>query len=125
MKKIKSICLVALFFAGVLLFSACGKKSANSANPTSNGNTPSPNPSVTIQNFAFSPATVRVTIGGTVTWTNKDGVAHTVTDVGGSFNSGDLPADQTYSMTFNKAGTYSYHCTIHPTMPTATVVVGN
>ncbi|MBS1528684.1 MAG: cupredoxin domain-containing protein [Bacteroidetes bacterium] len=125
MKKIKSICALVLLSAGVLLFSGCGKSNSNSQNPTSNGKTPSPNPSVSIVNMAYSPATVYVTIGGTVTWTNKDGVTHTVTDVGGSFNSGDVPADQTYRMTFNKAGTYSYHCTIHPTMPTATVVVGN
>jgi plastocyanin len=68
---------------------------------------------------------IYVVPGGTVTWTNKDATAHTVTDNGGSFDSGNIAADATYTMTFPKAGTFTYHCTIHSMMPAATVVVGN
>lgn len=126
MKKMKSICAVILLSAGVLFFNSCGKSNNNnSSNPTSNGNTPVQDASVSIQNFAFSPATVHVKLGGTVTWTNKDATPHTVTDLNGSFDSGSMPVDQTFKMTFNTAGTFTYHCTIHSMMPNATVVVGN
>jgi plastocyanin len=125
MTKMKSICAVLLFSAGVLLSNSCGKSNNNSNNPTSNGNVPLQDASVSIQNFAFSPATVRVKIGGTVTWTNKDATPHTATDLNGSFDSGSLPVDQTFKMTFNTAGTFTYHCTIHSMMPNATVIVGN
>jgi plastocyanin len=81
--------------------------------------------SVTIQNFAFTPASITVTPGTTVTWTNKDNTAHTVTaDSGNGPNSGQLQQGQTYSFTFQQAGTYAYHCTIHPEMK-ATVVVSS
>ncbi|MGZ4000128.1 MAG: hypothetical protein ACXVIY_05850, partial [Mucilaginibacter sp.] len=73
----KSICAVLLLSAGVLLFNSCGKSNNNSTNPTSNGNVPVQDANVSILNFAFSPATVRVKIGGTVTWTNKDATPHT------------------------------------------------
>jgi plastocyanin len=80
---------------------------------------------VTIQNFSFSPQVITVKVGTTITWTDKDGFAHTVTSDSGpaSFNSGDLtPSGGTFKFTFSQAGTYSYHCMIHPSM-TATVIV--
>jgi plastocyanin len=80
---------------------------------------------VTIQNFAFSPATITVQPGTTVTWTNKDTAAHTVTaDSGTGPKSGNLNQNQTYSFKFDTAGTYAYHCEIHPNMK-ATVVVAS
>ncbi len=79
---------------------------------------------VAIKNFAFSPATLKVKVGTTVTWTNQDTDAHTVTSAGsgGPLHSAALNAHATYSYTFAKPGTYSYLCTIHPFM-TATVEV--
>jgi plastocyanin len=80
---------------------------------------------VTIQNFAFGPQTITVAPGTTVVWTNKDSVAHTVTsDTGAWPDSGNLATAQTFSHTFAKAGTYPYHCAIHPSM-TAKVTVGS
>lgn len=76
---------------------------------------------VTIQGFAFSPKTVSVNVGDTVTWRNEDATAHTATD-SGKFNTGDIGPGAAKSVTFNAAGTYSYICAIHPTM-TGTVVV--
>jgi plastocyanin len=61
-------------------------------------------------------------MGTTVTWTNDDGVNHTVTSDQGAFDSGPLATGQTFSQTFNQAGTFTYHCTIHPSMQ-GTVVV--
>lgn len=79
---------------------------------------------VTIKNFAFAPAALMVKVGTTVTWTNQDSDAHTVTsqDNGGPLASSPLNTGQTYSYTFTKPGTYAYLCTIHPFM-TATVTV--
>lgn len=79
--------------------------------------------SVSIQNFTFSPKTITIHVGDTVTWTNQDAASHTVTsDSGSELNSGNLPTGQSYSHTFTQPGTYTYHCAIHVSM-TATVVV--
>jgi plastocyanin len=80
---------------------------------------------VTIQGFAFNPQVITVKVGTTITWTDMDSTAHTVTSLSGptSFNSGNLtPSGGTFHFMFSQAGTYSYHCMIHPSM-TATVVV--
>lgn len=79
---------------------------------------------VAIKNFAFAPATLKVPVGTTVTWTNQDTDAHTVTSdgSGGPLHSAALATGATYSHTFTKPGTFAYLCTIHPFM-TATVEV--
>jgi len=77
---------------------------------------------VTIADFAFTPGTLTITEGDTVTWTNTDQVVHTVTSTTGAFDSGDLAQDGTFSFTFTTAGTYDYFCTPHPTM-TGQIVV--
>jgi plastocyanin len=71
---------------------------------------------------AFSPRTITVPVNTTVTWTNNDGMAHTVTSDTGLFDSGTFGAGGTYSYQFTTAGTYNYHCTLHADM-TATVIV--
>jgi amicyanin len=78
--------------------------------------------SVAIQNFAFSPTTVTVKAGSTVTWINRDQDAHTVTAMSGPFHSPTLTTGQSFRYTFTTPGRYDYLCTIHPFM-TATVVV--
>jgi plastocyanin len=77
---------------------------------------------VTIADFAFTPGTITVKVGATVTWTNNDTAAHTVTADDGTFDSKSLAPGATFSHLLDKAGTYSYHCAIHSSM-TATVVV--
>ena len=79
---------------------------------------------VAIKGFAFAPAALAVTVGTTVTWTNQDADAHTVTSQGsgGPLRSAALNTGQSYSYTFTTPGTYAYLCTIHPFM-TATVTV--
>lgn len=79
---------------------------------------------VAIKNFAFAPANLTVKPGTTVTWTNQDTDAHTVTshNAGGPLRSPALGTGKNYSYTFTKAGSYAYLCTIHPFM-TATVTV--
>ncbi len=77
---------------------------------------------VWIRGMAFGPSTITISAGTTITWTNKDAVAHTVTSDNGLFDSGSIPGNSTYSRQFSTPGTYPYHCTPHPAM-TATVVV--
>ena len=77
--------------------------------------------------FAFSPATLTIKAGTTVTWKNTTAVAHTVTsDDGKSFDSGTsnpiAAQSGTFSFTFTTPGTFAYHCEIHPFMK-ATIIV--
>ena len=76
----------------------------------------------TISNFSFSPEPARIPVGTTLTWTNKDSSAHTVTADDGSWTSTSLNKDATFSHTFSQPGTVRYHCAIHDSM-TGTVVV--
>ena len=71
---------------------------------------------MTIENFNFTPATVTVAAGTTITWTNNDDVEHTVTASDNSFSSKALETGDTFSYTFAQPGTYSYFCAIHPFM---------
>ena len=77
---------------------------------------------VTIAGFAFSPQKVTVSVGDTVTWTNNDATGHTASANDGSFATGTIQSGQSATVTFTKAGTFPYHCAIHPSM-TGTVVV--
>lgn len=85
-------------------------------------NSPAQADAVAIQNFAFAPATLTVPVGTTITWTNDDQDAHTVSASGGAFRSAALNHGDTFRFTFTRPGRYDYLCTIHPFM-TATVVV--
>src|ERR1700758_2915033 len=77
---------------------------------------------VTIDNFAFAPATLTVKAGTTVTWTNRDEEPHTVAASDGSFHSPGMGTGATFTHTFSTAGTFNYVCSIHPSMH-GTVVV--
>jgi plastocyanin len=77
---------------------------------------------VRISGFAFSPDSVTVGVGESVTWTNEDAVAHTATGSGGAFDTERLDPGESTTITFATAGSYAYVCAIHPTM-TGTVVV--
>ena len=115
-----------------LAVSYCG---GNSYSPTGpgGGGTPTPTPAqspggsstqVTISGFAFSALTVPANT--MVTWKNNDSVAHTATaDAGSSFqfDTGIIaPGGTSAGVLFNQAGTFAYHCTVHPSMH-ATIVV--
>ena len=78
---------------------------------------------VRIDNFSFAPATLTVAKGTTVIWVNRDDIPHTVVSEDKStFKSKPLDTDQKFSYTFEKPGTYTYFCSIHPKM-TGKVVV--
>jgi plastocyanin len=79
---------------------------------------------VTIDNFAFAPATLTVKAGATVTWTNRDEEPHTVAATDGSFHSPGMGTGATFSHTFPTAGKFDYVCSIHPSMHGTVVVTG-
>jgi plastocyanin len=120
MKKIIAILLIcSAFFAG------CKKKDdTQPSGSSSSGSSSPPANEVWIQNMAFNPSSITVTVNTTVKWTNKDGATHTVTSTTGSFpfDSGNLSNGQSFSKQFTTAGTFTYKCTIHSSM-TGTVVV--
>ena len=118
MKK-KFIYLTLIILTGIFVYGC----SSNKAKVTPETSTPAA--TVSIENFAFSPATVNIKVGQSVTWTNKDTAPHTATDLAGAFDSGSLATSQTFNFKFNTAGTYTYHCLIHSMMTNATVVVTN
>jgi plastocyanin len=105
--------------AGALLLAACGGgggKGAASPSSSSSGGATHTN-SITISNYMFSPMSVTVKPGSTVSVTNKDQVQHTLTATGGQFNTGDINHDQTKTFRAPTApGTYSYICSIHQYM---------
>jgi amicyanin len=77
---------------------------------------------VQIDNFSFGPAELKVPLGTTVTWTNRDDIPHTAVSTDKTFKSKVLDTDEKFSFTFSKPGTYEYFCSIHPKM-TGKVVV--
>jgi plastocyanin len=77
---------------------------------------------VMVDNFSFTPATAAIPVGTTVTWTNHDDIPHNVVSPDQKFKSPVLDTDETFSHTFDVAGTYKYYCSIHPRM-TGQVVV--
>ena len=121
-----------LLAAAVLVLAACGAtggRSTPSAAPSAAGSAASSAPdaagagmSASIIDFGFQPASLSVKAGTTVTWKNTGAVAHTVTANDSSFDSGHVAPGASFQHTFTTAGTYAYHCAIHPAM-TATVVV--
>ena len=103
--------------------SSSSDSSDNSSQNNSGQNPSSSANAVDISGFAFSPSNITVKVGGTVTWTNMDSSAHTVTGITSNGpDSGTLQKGQTYSFKFTEAGTYKYSCKFHPSM-TGTVTV--
>jgi plastocyanin len=79
-------------------------------------------PAVDIAGFAFSPGTITISVGDSVTGSNAHAQSHTATADDGSFDTGTITSSTPKTVSFATAGTFAYHCKIHPAM-TATVVV--
>jgi len=127
--------IAALFVASTIVLVACGPSSVThaagptpmampSASPSSTFGPPVVATSVTITNFAFSPQLIKVPPGTEVTWTNKDADAHTVTFDADGTGSQAFQNGESYRHRFTTAGTFSYHCSIHPYM-VGEVIVAN
>jgi plastocyanin len=112
---------------------ACGSDSSSPA-PSPASPSPAPAPGAqtasvaivvgaeSLGNRAYNPADLDVAAGTTVTWTNTDSTSHTSTSNAARWNSGIVPPGGTFSFAFQTAGTFPYHCAIHPGMA-GTVVV--
>ncbi len=77
---------------------------------------------IVIKNFMFSPMSLTVKAGTTVTWKNMDGEPHSVVNDAGIFHSAALDQNETYQFKFDKPGVYNVNCGIHPYMK-ATITV--
>ncbi len=77
---------------------------------------------IVIKNFMFSPMSITVKAGTTVTWKNMDGEPHSVVNDAGIFHSAALDQNETYQFKFDKPGVYNVNCGIHPYMK-ATITV--
>jgi plastocyanin len=77
----------------------------------------------TIAGFTFSPAELTIKVGTTVTWKNEDSATHTVSADDDSWGSNQLEKGDSFSFTFNQAGTFSYHCGVHRSMKGTITVV--
>jgi plastocyanin len=102
--------VVPVLLASVLVWTmGCGTSSSTS--PSTSGHTTS----LVMSGSAFSPSVDTVAVGANVTWTNHDGMSHTVTSSPAAFSSASLANGATYSHVFAAAGTYQYYCTFHGT----------
>ena len=113
----------------VMAFAAgCGSSSSPAPTPTPTP-TPTPNPPpassvaasivTNAQNKGanwYSPNPIAVNVGGSVTWTNTDSIAHTSTSDTGVWDSGTIAAGASFTATFTTAGSFTYHCNFHPGM---------
>ncbi len=123
--------LFTIVLSVMILLTACSGSPASSpqptAAPTAAGSTQAVTEGndvkVSIANFEFTPNNLTVHVGTKVTWTNSDSAPHTVTADDGSFSSGTLNKDGTFSFTFSKEGTFAYHCANHPSMLASVTVV--
>jgi plastocyanin len=123
----RSLVSIGLLIATIGLLCSCSKSEDNMTDMNSNTKPvvdqakPGAN-EVWIQNMTFNPATITVAAGTTIMWMNKDAVTHNVTSSTGLFSSGSLTSGGMFSYKFVTAGSFSYTCTIHPSM-TASVTV--
>jgi plastocyanin len=130
--------VLALLAAVVLVLAGCGDgdDDAGSTTSTTASTTTEPASSttsapaepvsgdaVTIEDFDFAPKALLVTAGTTVTWTNDDASTHTATGDDGEFDTKSLSPGDSGELTFEEAGTFTYHCEIHPTTMKAEIIV--
>ena len=124
--RVVAVAIVAIAVASIILFT--GQLHTNPTNSTSlsivqvsivNGAGVNPN------SPGYSPPNITIVIGinNTVKWVNYDSMAHTVTAVDGSFDSGNLEPGQSFVHTFNTPGTYVYVCIYHHWMQGTVIVV--
>ncbi|WP_024973295.1 cupredoxin domain-containing protein [Ralstonia pickettii] len=98
---------VALLGAGVLMAASASGLSLAQAQETN---------AVIVKNFMFSPMSLTIKAGSTVTWKNLDGEPHTIVNDAGLFRSSALDQNDTYTFRFDKPGVYNVFCGIHPNM---------
>src|SRR5215212_3054983 len=116
------LCLVALSFLALLVVVPLSGAWAHPQDMMGQSTTPKMW-SVDIEDFDFDPADVAIQPGDTIMWVNRGNTPHTVTSDDGQFDSEVLNPGESFMFTFPEAGTFNYHCEIHPFM-TGSVSVG-
>jgi plastocyanin len=123
----RSILRVALSVTATLALAACsGGSGAATTGPAAsvcNDSTGTTVVAATVQNKTWSQP-INAKVGDVITWTNADAVPHKVALDDGSCMMGAniAPSGGTASLVFTKAGTYPFHCTVHPSM-TGTITI--
>ena len=129
MRKELIISIVLIMIGVSLTFGCTGNKTTTptdiptatpAATDTATPATTPMNVEVTIKDLAFDPANVSISVGDTVIWKNEDKVNHQIKI--GDVESTLFSEGKTFNHTFNTTGTFSYICTIHPSMK-GTVIV--
>ena len=114
MPRFALVCALSLAACAASFAADEAKPAAPAAKPAEKEKTP-PN-TISIDNFVFTPQSLTVAPGTTVTWINRDDVPHTVKHTEGKFKSGTLDTDEKFSFTFTDEGTFKYFCTVHAHM---------
>jgi plastocyanin len=122
MKKSLLVSTLSIVIVPVLLVFGCTKASTSPYGATSAPPPVSQPNTVVMANIAFGPASITVSVGTVITWQNNDGIAHTSTSDTGVWDTGSIPPGGSKTTTFPAAGTFPYHCSVHPMM-TGTVIV--
>jgi plastocyanin len=114
------LALASIVLVGV---AACGSGYSSPTTPSTGGTNNQGGTPVSVTSGAefkttnaYAPNPVTISTGGTVTWTNNDNTTHTSTGNDGSWSSGNIAPGSSFSHTFNAAGTFQYHCSLHPGM---------
>jgi len=123
--------IAAFALVGAMAATGCSKSTKSAATTTTAKATTTTAASVNagavihISEYMFSPMSVTIKAGQTIEWHNDGNVAHTVTETSSprTFASADVNPGQSYTQTFDKAGTYNYVCSIHPDRMHGTIVV--
>jgi plastocyanin len=119
--------------AGVSVLLVCAVGGATACKSSSSPSpTPTPTPGGTVVSIrsgasvltttAYNPSAADIAVGTAITWTNNDSTPHTTTADNNTWNSGAIAAGGQFTFTFQTAGTFVYHCTIHPGMVGSVVV---
>jgi plastocyanin len=77
---------------------------------------------VRVKDFAFDPKKIEIMLGDTVEWVNDDAFTHSAVADGRSFDTGNIPADESRTFVPRDRGTWDYHCSWHPRMRGSIVV---
>jgi plastocyanin len=120
-QAIKGLILLAASAASAALLAACGGQGyapgSGQPAPTQSALSSQSTPvMVKASNFAFQPQSVSVKVGTTITFQNGDSAPHTLTANNGAFDSGQVGSGQSSSFTVSSAGTFPFHCKLHPSM---------
>lgn len=114
--------IISMILLLAVVYSGCSKSDYSSNANSNNNATPTQSTNeIVIKGMSFISGDKTISVGTTLTWTNQDGVAHTVTSgvpgsPSGVFDSGNINSQGSFSHTFNQAGVFKYYCKIHTTM---------